>query len=149
MPNSGYQGLINQHFYGDNKQAAFPPGEKYGQSNLPNPAFWHAYIRGNPALQSTEMRGGNKYSRHLNTLSDPLAGVGISSSPENSMLWSSLLSSSPTSEVKILIEQNGIGNDSFNQWNIGCRSTYLTQNQDRTYRFLQITETERVLGLKL
>ncbi|XP_071792413.1 uncharacterized protein [Asterias amurensis] len=99
MPNSGYQGLINQHYYGDTKEAVFPPGEKYGQSNLPNPAFWHAYITGGqPARRSGGMRGGSKYSRHLN-MSDPLAGVGASSSPVNSMMWPNLRGPSPTSEI--------------------------------------------------
>ncbi|XP_022111178.1 uncharacterized protein LOC110990471 [Acanthaster planci] len=92
MPNSGYQGLINQHFYGENKTDIFPLGGKYGQQNLPCPAFWHAYIRGNqPAVhRGTDTR--NKYSRHLN-LSDPLAGVGLPSSPASSM------KSAPSSEI--------------------------------------------------
>jgi hypothetical protein len=119
MPNSGYQGLINQHFYGENKADVFPPGEKYGQQNLPSPAFWNAYIRGN---QQTVRRGSdarNKYSRHLN-LSDPLAGVGLPSSPAGSRLISSMKSApstgipyeAPTARSNCLFVQGGIKSNS-------------------------------------
>lgn len=71
MPNSGYHGLINQTYHGNDKQQIFPLGTKYGIDNLPNPAFWHAYIR--PSQPSAVMTVSvisreprNKYSRHLN-----------------------------------------------------------------------------------
>ncbi|XP_072045053.1 uncharacterized protein [Amphiura filiformis] len=75
MPNSGYHGLINEHYYGSDKQTIFPLGTKYGIKNLPNPAYWDAYID-RPDLMmisavSREPR--NKYSRHLNFTTTPEA----------------------------------------------------------------------------
>ncbi|XP_038073171.1 uncharacterized protein LOC119741482 [Patiria miniata] len=119
MPNSGYQGLINQHFYGENKADVFPPGEKYGQTNLPCPAFWHAYIGGSGP--SARHGGGsrNKYSRHLN-LSDPLSGVGLPASPVGGELHSSMKGSlssevpyeAPIARSNCLFVQGGIKSNS-------------------------------------
>lgn len=70
MPNSGYHGLINQNYHGNNKQEIFPLGTKYGIDNLPNPAFWNAYIEQQPSAVMTvsviSKEPRNKYSRHLN-----------------------------------------------------------------------------------
>jgi len=68
MPNSGYHGLINDHYYGSEKRGIFPLGTKYGISNLPNPAYWDAYIN-RPAVMmvsAVPREPRNKYSRHLN-----------------------------------------------------------------------------------
>eukprot|EP00057_Strongylocentrotus_purpuratus_P002906 XP_003725491.1 PREDICTED: uncharacterized protein LOC100888047 [Strongylocentrotus purpuratus] len=45
MPNSGFQGQINQSFYGTHKAHLVPLGDQYVSGNLPNPAFWRRFIR--------------------------------------------------------------------------------------------------------
>ncbi|XP_072165477.1 uncharacterized protein [Diadema setosum] len=45
MPNSGFQGQINQSFYGTRKADLVPLGDQYVTGNLPNPAFWSRFMR--------------------------------------------------------------------------------------------------------
>ncbi|XP_041452906.1 uncharacterized protein LOC121405978 [Lytechinus variegatus] len=45
MPNSGFQGQINQKFYGTHKGDLVPLGDRYVSGNLPNPAFWRRFIQ--------------------------------------------------------------------------------------------------------
>jgi len=119
MPNSGYQGLINQHFYGSSRDRVFPPGDKYGQKNLPSPAFWHAYIGGGGGSGSGGPRSRNKYSRHLN-LSDPLSGVGLPASPVGSGIETVMTGSgrgevpyeSPVPRSTYMVVQGGIMSNS-------------------------------------
>lgn len=70
MPNSGYHGQINSKFEGVTKHDIFPLSEKYANQNLPNPAFWHVFVRDMPSApsgQMTRMRDSSRgsFSRHM------------------------------------------------------------------------------------
>ncbi|XP_033101788.1 uncharacterized protein LOC117104942 [Anneissia japonica] len=82
MPNSGFQGQINNKYCGTSKGDILPVGEKYYQGNLPNPAFWRSYVSSAP-LKSSLPPLDNRYSRHLNLTSGGLGCTRLISPPRS------------------------------------------------------------------
>ncbi|XP_071822936.1 uncharacterized protein [Apostichopus japonicus] len=74
MPNSGFQGQINNNFEGLSKTDIFPLSPRDANQNLPNPAFWNIFVRNMPAQSACHGSGigvgvqpVGTFSRHMHS----------------------------------------------------------------------------------
>lgn len=69
MPNSGFQGQINNTFEGISKEDIFPLSPRDAKQNLPNPAFWHIFVvkKAGDDVDWNLTRSQPAFSRHAHT----------------------------------------------------------------------------------